>query len=469
MEKDPIFARKARRLLGRIPATRIGIGVSGGADSVALLRLLHGIGVESGLQLHVFHVDHGLRAGSGSDAEWVRQLAERLSLPFFSTLLQPPLPGEISAMGGTEAWARRERFAAFSEMARLTGAETIALGHHGDDQAETVLMRLIRGASLQGIGGMRRVSVLPVGGGALRLWRPLLGLSRSEILAVLDELGQPWLTDETNADPRFLRNRIRSELIPFLESMRPGIARRISNLAGDLRDAFLLLQRRVRRVPTLAESPILETGSVKNALMLREMIKHWLLPGVSEGSLTRPRLQRLEELVREGRCGRRVQIDGGFVVRTASGLERVLPSSVLKGKPAKLIPDVPAAFADREFLLSRDPHPDFPNRIWVDPFLLGKLLLIRGRKPGDRFHPAKGRGGKKLCRWLIDRKIPVHVRESLTVVAWDDQIVWIPGIAWARGTAGSPFPDAWVLGFRKTPRIGKPVGQEGKPCPEAGS
>ena len=180
------------------------VGVSGGADSVALLHTLLALQQRLGLILHVLHVNHALRPEADSEAVFVEGLGRRWNVPVTVEQVHVvALPGE-----SVEAWARRQRYAAFAQWAQALGASRVALGHTADDQAETVLMRLLEGAGPRGLAG-----IPPVRGAFMR---PLIEIRRREILALLLRAGLTWFDDPSNRDPKFLRNRIRHDLLPFL-------------------------------------------------------------------------------------------------------------------------------------------------------------------------------------------------------------------------------------------------------------
>ena len=178
------------------------VAVSGGADSVALLHLLLGLGPEWRLRLHVLHVDHQLRADSARAADFVQALGARLCVPVEVATVT------VEPRGSLEAAARAARYAALETCAARVGADRVALGHTADDQAETVLMRLVQGAGVRGISG-----IPPVRG---RIIRPLIELRRTALEAELRRAELSWAEDPSNRDPKFLRNRIRHELLPLL-------------------------------------------------------------------------------------------------------------------------------------------------------------------------------------------------------------------------------------------------------------
>lgn len=202
------------------------VGISGGADSVCLLHALQQVAPAWGLALHIAHLDHALRADSGQDAAWVVALARRLDLPLHTARLSA---GELTGRpGGLEAAARAARYAFLHATACAIGDEAgpacVAVAHHQDDQAETVLMNFLRGSGPAGLAGIAWVASLPhTEGAAVRLVRPLLGVRRSDILAYCAAYGLSWREDASNQDTSLLRNRIRADLLPRLAEINPAL------------------------------------------------------------------------------------------------------------------------------------------------------------------------------------------------------------------------------------------------------
>ncbi len=449
----PDWKRAVERLAGRLPGRRIGVGVSGGGDSVALVRMLQPLHEAGHCTVVVLHVDHGWRPESGSEAEWVGCLAERLGMEFFGVALAKTDGNKVS-----EAAARAGRLAAFARAVEEHALDAVALGHTADDQVETLLMRIIRGTSLQGLGGIRERRRVRIGGKPLRLWRPLLGFSRAELRGFLEEIGQEWLEDPSNASSRFLRNRIRNELVPILENLRPGIAGRICPLAEDLQAASKLISALSSRRAAASDEGAIALSAKHPDFLLREILRRWLIRRLKAGEPSRALLDRLAELVRAGACGRGVPLQGRMIVRTRDGLAVIpggmqgpsLPETFLK-------PGAPASIGEWTYVIAdetgADDVADRPagdhEIVWIDMNIYQGPFVVRSRAPGDRFRQAGGAGGKKLSRWLIDRHVPRHLRDGLVLVACGRDIVWIPGLAVAEGLQRSPMPGWRMLMRRK--------------------
>jgi tRNA(Ile)-lysidine synthase len=306
-----------RRILPR--QARILVGCSGGADSVALLRLLHGVNQGSfwQWQLIVAHVNHNLRGlESNADQAFTRQLARQLHLPFRVKNLQLK---SISGPKISENAARKARLAALGRMATAARCSYIALAHHADDQAETVLMRLIRGTGVRGMAGMATSRPL----GTMRLVRPLLSFPRQALREYLEAVGQPWQTDRTNIDRQFLRNRIRHELIPLLADYQPNIRRTLVRLAENARIADQAITKEANRLIAfvtqqrhtgayrLAIPPLIGSSIAAVAMVLRHII---IAAGGRADQIHHNQLLAAVRAVRRRAVGTSLQFSRGVVL-----------------------------------------------------------------------------------------------------------------------------------------------------------
>jgi tRNA(Ile)-lysidine synthase len=232
----PTLARRAERLVrderlfGR--GDRVLCACSGGPDSTALLHVLSILRDRLGHDLVAHGVDHGLRPDAAAELDKARAVADRAGVPFGVTAVV------VAPGGNLQARARAARYEALARAAAAVGARVIATGHTADDRAETVLLRLLRGAGPRGLAVLPPRAALPRNRGAaplgLDLVRPLLGARRADVLAHLERHALPFALDPSNADPRFLRARVRSELLPLLEDLSPAIVEHLSALADIL-------------------------------------------------------------------------------------------------------------------------------------------------------------------------------------------------------------------------------------------
>lgn len=421
--------RKALENLGDPSAgATIVAALSGGPDSVALLDALVAVGRRMGLGVVAAHLDHALRPDSVEDAVFCEQLCARLRVPLRMARVDVRARARRDH-GGIEEAARLERYAFLRSVQRAERAVAIAVAHTRDDQAETFILRLLRGAGSAGLASMR-----PRSG---EIVRPLLDVSREQVLAHLKARGLAWREDPTNADTALLRNRVRRELIPYLESrfnpkLREALARTAS-LLGDEAEVLshlgrALLDASSRRdgdaiVLTLAGLRSRPRAVARAALRLAlEQVGG--LRGISASHVERmldlarsktasghrlPLPGGREALVRFGelRLGRRSETASPFAFPLPVPGEVVLPGGLtVVARPAR----GPAASRQETAVVAaaRD-----------------EPLMVRTRRPGDRVR-ARGRE-VSLRRFLMDRRIPADIRPSLPLVASGHRVLWVPG------------------------------------------
>jgi len=453
-----VLATVARHRMLRT-GDRVLVAVSGGPDSVALLHALHLLAPPHALSLHVAHVHHGLRPEADRDAAFVEELAGRFGLPVSVERVAVAL----GAGRSPEEAARLARYHALERCATRIGAHRIAVGHTADDQAETVLMRLLQGAGPLGLAG-----IPPVRG---RVIRPLLEVTRAMVLAHLRAHGLPWVEDATNADPKFLRNRLRHDLLPLLASQyAPRIGEALVRVARGCREAAETLRVLVRRL-----LPDLVREEASGWLVLAEPLRR-LPPGAQKACLREAlidlaglpglrarHLDALGALLEEGREGGRVRLPGGLVVeRAREGLH--VPRAAAPPAPIPLaVPGETAAAPfglalTAEILAPPVPLPADPR--WEALFdwdVLPRPLTLRPRRPGDRFLPFGGPGGKALSAYLIDERVPRHRRERLALLVGGDEILWVVGLR--RGQAAPLTPGTrrvlWVRARERTDAPGE--------------
>ena len=386
---------RRRHLLQR--SSRVLVALSGGPDSSALLAALAALRDAGALAaVDACHVDHGLRPDAHQDAEACRGLCRGLAVPLRTIAVSVPRTGNLQAA------ARRVRYAALREAADAVGATCIATGHTRSDQAETVLLRLLRGS------GARGLSAIPPRRGAIV--RPLIDRSRGEVVAYLRERGLGWRDDPTNATPRFLRNRVRAVALPVLEGLAPGLERRLAQAADLLRQD----ERALDGLASAAIGPRARRAEVAVLLALpvavrrRALRRLWRAAAGTRRGLGAEHVAAALKLLRRRGPGR-LALPGGLEARVAYGAVEV-------GRPA------PAPAPVAAVQISRPGSYRIPGRgVVVDiGWRSGDPppwpVQVRTRLPGDRFRPAGAPGGKKLKAWLIDRKIPRAARDALLLV-----------------------------------------------------
>lgn len=408
---------------------RVLLACSGGPDSVALLALLERCALE--LELVVGHVDHGLRADSADDAEAVAALAAGQGLRFVQRRLA--LDGVVS-----EDTARRGRLAALEDMADEVGAGPIALGHTADDQLETLIMRLCRGAGLTGLAGMA-----PRRG---RWVRPMLEIGRRSVVATLEALealeGPGWSAreDPTNRSSRYFRNRVRRDVVPLLKKENPRLLEAVTRTTRGVREELeglahyedLELQRLGLSDPEVGGETVDVAGlsALPRGVASRILRRLWRTAALGHGDvadgpaaeLGRSHVERVLSLL--GRdTGPRVELPGGVVAYRQYDRLVLAPADALLD-PGDVELEVPGPGVyplEGLALVLEASSADPPGGPW--------RLSVRNLRPGDRV--VSGAGTKKLSDLLVDRKIPRGRRRRLPLVVLAGEIVWIPGV-WHR-------------------------------------
>lgn len=398
---------------------RVLIALSGGADSVALTAMLAEARDALGLALLAAHLDHGIRPESAEDARWCRALCEGLAIPFYAGRIDVPALTAQSGEG-LETAARRARHDFLEKQRRTLGADVIALAHHMDDQAETVLMHLCRGTGPEGIGGMAEQSG--------RLVRPLLGLRKGQLIAYLERRGLSWREDATNALADNPRNALRLHGIPALEQCYPRFTEAAARYARSARieSDYVAQQARQWMQGRLSEGPFftyLSLGQPAPEALLRRAIR-----AICGAALPWDKLNAVAALAVADRG--RVQISGALTAeRGRRGLY------FLHGQPpampeAPLCPDGKTRLAG---LCEIEAAPAGAVPVRDDPWtqaLDAEALegaVLRTRRAGDHIRPL-GCGDRLLSDYLTDRKVDRPLRDLVPLVARGERILWVCGL-----------------------------------------
>lgn len=425
------------------PKETVLVGVSGGVDSLALLYALHALRHQLDCQLHIAHLDHGFREDSDADARHVAEQADRLGVPISRDRIDGPQLMQDRKLSA-EAAARSARYQFYECVAERVGATKIALGHHRGDQAETVLMNLLRGAGSSGLKG-----ILPVRDG--KFIRPLLTFLRKEIEDFVAQLGLQPRCDPTNYQLNYLRNRVRLELIPVLErAYNSNIQNALNQTAELLRvesdylevladDAFqacriescgadtVVLNRRLfqahhlalrRRILRLAIAAVF--GETRDLYFNHFESMLNLIDGETPNSaLDLPNggeFRRAYDRIFIQKSG---DSHAPFEYEVAAPGHTVFP--LLDAEMSATVVERPMNCA------TADKFPDGRFQAVFDLDLLQLPLKLRQRRDGDRFQPFGMQGTKKLKDLLIDAKIPRQERERVPVLMNKDEIIWVVG------------------------------------------
>ncbi len=459
------------------------VGVSGGPDSLCLLHVLTKLQAELDVALHVGHLDHGIRAEeSRADAEFVEAVALEWGVPVTIEFGDVPTYATQHKLAIEEA-ARRVRYLFLGRVAREVGAHHIAVGHNADDQVETILMHWMRGSGLGGLRGMLPVQVLGEepwwDGPPCKLVRPLLDVPRSAIEAYCRRHRLEPRFDYSNLDLTYHRNRIRHELIPYLESFNPRIGDVLRRSAGLIADDYDYLRLQgLQAWKALAEEcegaiafplePWLELHPSLQRHLLREAI-HRLRRSLR--NINWIHVERARLGIEEKASGSRITLAQGLFVfkeydRFVIGEEMPLPDLPLIKQGMQLAFEVPGAITlpesnwqlAAETMVSAEVSQQVEENddLWqayLDLQQTGRRLILRGRRTGDHFQPL-GMGGKRkaLNDFMIDAKIPHYIRDLLPLVVSPRHTAWVAGYRIDERAKVTPQTDQVLhLRFLKTP------------------
>lgn len=427
------------------PGDRVAVAVSGGADSVALLDCLLKLAVEQQLQLFVVHVNHMLRgAEADGDAKFVAQLAEQHNLPFTICRLDVGYLAKAMATSKQDA-ARILRYKALEEEAVNWGANKIALGHHADDQAETVLLHLLRGAGVEGLTGMQPVR-------EDRYIRPLLAVTREEIEAYCRQNNLNYRTDRSNLEPIYLRNKIRLELMPLLQKeYNPALVQGLNRLANIAREENDFLRQETNKAfaqvaailkPSQVNLAITQLAALPIALQRRVLIKAWKQVSGAHSNLELARVDEALALVHHRTTGSSLQLPNGVCLEKCYGSLIVrldLGHNGVEKEFAYTLPVPGKAFiAELGLTIRAELLLNYPMEstlcsnqscsVLLDADKLNFPLEVRNRRTGDRFYPLGAPGHKKLKEFFINAKVPRELRKQALLVCSNKQIVWVTGL-----------------------------------------
>jgi len=436
--------------------TRVVLAVSGGSDSVALASIAHALSADDGLQVAgVAHFNHQLRDAAAADEQFCRDLAGRFGWRFLAGRGDVPARAARERISVEHA-ARRSRYEFFEAALRHFDADVVALGHTRDDQAETFLLRLLRGAGPRGLASMH-----PRKGWVVR---PLIECRRAELRAHLAEQQLPFVDDETNADPAIARNRVRAELLPLLESrFNPNIVETLaaeadlardewtwlSAAAAELRDGAEL-RPRVPRTRALRRIELAIDVLLAAPPALRRMAVWEAMTDCAGGRTISFEHVRTALDVVAGEQGGfdapgvRVERGGGVLVLTGrpEGLRgRWNPLHANQSNLFEYRLSIPGevALPEAGCVLSAELPDEFGSAdsratlgrtdvVAVRADLCGSALAVRNRRRGDRFRPAQAPGVRKLQDFFVDRKVPRARRDAVPIVVdAGGRIVWVAG------------------------------------------
>jgi tRNA(Ile)-lysidine synthase len=419
------------------PEAKVVVAVSGGADSMALLFALFELRSVYNMRLIVAHVNHQLRGEEAEqDALFVERQAARLGLPFHQTCIDVKALQKSAGISVQQA-ARQLRYRFLHALHQALHATRIALGHTADDQAETLLMRLVRGSGPAGFAGIPAVR--------LPFIRPLITVSRPAIYAYLQSEHCPWVEDSSNAHTVYFRNRVRLDLLPQLRQYNPQIVRHLNELADMLRAESQVLEQQVDEwaVQTLAWQT---RGRVEICCRLFGLapvaIQRRLLRHVIDALSTSPEavgfrhIERLRQFIVSGKQECRCSLPGEIGVERRAETVLLWKRSRLPAIPGMLALPVPGKVDLVSLNIRLTAEVSLkpchwgrmsPQRAFLDLDRIVCPLQVRFRQPGDCFYPLGAPGSKKLQDFFTDTKIPRGERPYVPLVVSHREIVWVVG------------------------------------------
>jgi tRNA(Ile)-lysidine synthase len=439
----------AAQLARHVPrGARLTLGLSGGVDSIAALDILARLAPAHPFALDCLHVNHRISPHAGAWARFARAAARAYGLRCSVRTVDLAPYRRL----GVEGAARAARYAAFTR----AGGDFLVLAQHRDDQAETVLLQLVRGAGVAGLAGM--AAARPAGGPTLL--RPLLGAARAEIEQYARDRGLKWVEDESNADERYARNLVRRRVMPLLGRLNPAAAANLARSAAHLAEAHEL----ARALAVLDAHETMRDGRLSAAALARLLparARNLLRWTIAEAGLRAPDAARLDEVLRQlvsarVDAGVRIALDGAVVMRYRDAIWLV---------PAQAAP--PAGFRARWDGRRAWHLPELGGTLRFKPAtgvgmaaraLSGRPVEVRLRAGGERFQPDGRRPRRMLKTLLQESGIPPWERERMPLLYCAGKLVAVPGIGVAAGAAAAPGERAWTVSWAPDrPKLPKPA------------
>jgi tRNA(Ile)-lysidine synthase len=430
------------------PGDGVVVGVSGGPDSIALLHLLAGLGKELGLRFEVAHVMHGIRGEEAKeDARFVAESAHKLGLRFHLQEVDIPKEKAQRGKGNIEAIGREKRYDFFASVMRETNCNKVATGHTRDDQVETMLMWLFRGGGRGSLGGIppRRSLTYAAEEKAHTVIRPLIEISKKDIIGYLKKERLSYRLDRTNLDPGYLRNWLRLRLLPELRRRTDSrLDLRLARLCDLVWEEEKLLDELARaRLQKVAGKQGLDAASFvrEGTAMRRRLLRFWLKEsGVAIEELTFEHVEACLKLISEGPPQGRVSLPRALEACREYGFVRVQekPARNLNGGRYQYILSwgeqlvIPESGVRMESSVHRCRSTLRPRGDWealFDVDRIAPLLTVRNFRVGDRIQPLGMSGRKKVKDLFIDMKVPTRVRREWPFLLSGAEILWIPGYA----------------------------------------
>ncbi len=406
-----------RHLLAGAAPSRLCVGLSGGLDSVVLLQLLCHLRGEMDFALSALHVHHGLSPNADAWVEFCMELCHKLDVPLEAAAVCL----DLGSGQGVEASARAVRYDSFTRC----GADFIVLAHHRDDQAETVLLNLLRGAGVHGAAAMPECRPLETGSGT-RILRPLLSMPRATLEAYAAEHGLAWIEDESNADPAYSRNFLRHHILPPLKARFPGCDAALARAARHFAEGAELLDdlaeidlARAASGEGLSVAKLTELGEAR----ARNLLRHWLRKlgaGMPDTESLKEALHQL--LTAKAEATVCVKVDARFTLRRYRGVA-YLVETVPQPLPQPWQGEAELPWAGGRLVFRQNIGEGISAaRLAASP------VTLRLRQGGDRLRPDPERPSRSLKNLLQESAVRSWQREILPCLCCGDALVWVAGL-----------------------------------------
>ena len=419
---------------------KVVIGVSGGHDSMTLLYVLYSLKEELEFDIAVAHINHGIRGKEAdADEEYVRGISKELGLEFYSYKANMDEYAREYKLTSEEA-GREIRYDFFRRTLKEANARKIAVAHNKDDQAETLLMRFMRGTGIDGLRGMEFK--------ARDIIRPILAVERSKIEKYCEDMNIDPRIDKTNAMPIYGRNKVRLELIPYIEdTFNSAIINTLSRTSEIMKtDSDFLMEYTKNQYEkflkkTSKSSVVLNTLGVKS---LHESIKTRVIRHAIEvlntnlKGIEKKHIEDILDLIKKNETGKQINIINNIVVRISYEdliIEKNIEAKDIRFKEnidenGTVVIEELASKIKASIYSKEDVNIDFNNKLvkCFDYDNIKSVIYVRNRKNGDRFSPFGMKGSKKLKDFFIDEKIPKEERDKIPLVLDGEEIIWVVGL-----------------------------------------
>jgi len=441
--------KKARRTIHKYSMLQSGdhvlVGLSGGPDSVCLLSILNSLKKEFGILLSAAYIDHGLRPNeTPSEIDFCKKLCDSLSIPLTVKAVDVKSLVKLNGLNKQEA-ARELRYKALNDIAFDITANKIALGHNADDQAETILMRLFRGAGPLGLSGIPpiRIQRSKINFQKTDIIRLLIEIQRREIEEFLLKENISFIIDSSNLRKNYLRNRIRTSLMPFIKEINMDIIHTLLKTAEIFRDEeryfeikvakslMKLISRKTENTIELFLSPL----EVMDAVLLRRVLRRAIDETVGLRGIGFIHIEDILNLIKSGKSGDRIYLPKD--IRAIKGYSTLIITSEKPGKLNTYIMKShgeivlsEASIVIKSSLISIEEAEDYFNKknaALIDADKIHFPMLIRPRQNGDYFYPLRFGNRKKIQDYFVDEKVPRDERDLVPLLTSENNIVWVIG------------------------------------------